>query len=287
MFNLHLDLSPILRVSELITSEELQKHMQDAGNSIAAETNAHIIEEVQRKLHSSRETYLDSLGFHQVDSKTWIVDLTPGAMFIEEGLQPGFDMLPGLLDDSPRPWAKEPRSGKTKIAKDGSRYRVIPMEQSKAPTRSTQAQQDLTNTIKSELKRIGAPGLSTIEKGPNGIPKLGLVRSLDIMHKPTKIKNGVGMGHGPIGAVRQGPTGIPFLQGVRIYQQEKKNKQGGKSVQKTAMTFRVASSKHSGERWIHPGLEARNFFEEAYEWAKNEWESKIGPELLQKLNGQF
>jgi hypothetical protein len=132
------------------------------------------------------------------------------------------------------------------------------------------------------------PSLGKIQTDSSGKAQLGLVGKMDIKNAPNKTHIGPGQGHGAIGSPRQGPTGIPFLQGVRIYQREKVDGQGNKSVQKTAMTFRVVSSKHQEQqRWIHPGLEAKNFLEEAYHWALNEWESKIQPELVKEFMGRL
>lgn len=291
MFHIHLDIKDLVDLRERISSEA-EKAVKKAGQMLAAATHAHIVEQVQGKLRSTREKYLENLGFHQVNDNTWVVDLAPGAFFIEDGLPAGFDMIPGLLDDSARPGAKSKpgaSKGRTKTAADGSRYRVIPFEHNKAQTRQTPYAKDLTDTIKTELKRRGAPGLGTIEKDSGGQPRLGLVRKMDIMTAPKKIAEGPGQGKGPLGAVRQGPTGIPLLQGVRIYQQKVKDKVSGKErIQKTAMTFRVVSSKHTSQgRWQHPGLEPRRFLDEAYVWALEEWKSKIGPEIAKSFGEQL
>ncbi len=286
MFLLHLDVSDLLKLDDSFRPA-VDKAMKRAAETLAAQVHAHIVENVQQKLRSTRETYLDHLGFHQVNDNTWVVDLMPGALFIEEGME-SHSMVDDLLDDSPRPGTKKKDKGtpkgKTKTAKDGSRYRVIPFEHNIAKTRQTQAATDLTNTIKSELKKMGAPSIGKLETDSAGKPKLGLVRSFDIMTRPVKTVEGPGQGKGPVGVVRQGPTGIPLLQGVRIYQRQVADKEGKSSVKKMITTFRVVSSKHKAEnRWIHPGLEARKFMDEAATWALELWEQKIKPEVLEGL----
>ena len=283
MFLLHLDVSDLLKLDDSFRPA-MDKAMKRAAETLAAQVHAHIVENVQQKLRSTRETYLDHLGFHQVDSNTWVVDLMPGALFIEEGME-SHSMVDDLLDDSPRPGTKKKdrgtAKGKTKTAADGSRYRVIPFEHNIAKTRQTQAATDLTNTIKSELKKMGAPSIGKLETDSAGKPKLGLVRSFDIMTRPVKTAEGPGQGHGPVGVVKQGPTSIPFLQGVRIYQREFQDRSGKSSVKKSIVTFRVVSSKHKAEnRWVHPGLEARKFMDEAAIWAVSQWEEKIKNEVL-------
>lgn len=287
MFHIHLDLSALVQLDEEL-KPAMEAAAAQAAQNLTAQAHAHIVEQVQSKLRSTREKYLDNLGFHQVNETTWVVDLEPAALFIEDGLPPNFDMIDALLDDSPRPGAKGKSGGlakgKTKTAKDGSRYRIIPFEHNKAPTRQTPAQTDLTNTIKSEMKKMGAP-YGKLETDSSGAPKLGLVRKFDIMSKPTKMLNGPGQGKGPIGQVRQGPTGIPLLQGVRVYQRNVTDKKTGKaSTKKFILTFRIVSSKHKGQgRWVHPGLEPRKFFDECFEWALKQWEEKIAPELVDDL----
>jgi hypothetical protein len=59
---------------------------------------------------------------------------------------------------------------------------------------------------------------------------------------------------------------------------------GGTKYSRHITTFRVASSKHKGTgRWVHPGLQARNFFEEGYDWAKMTFEQQMVPQILQGL----
>lgn len=284
LFFLNLDISDLVKVDAEL-GPGLERLAKEGAEKLATQTHAHIVEMVQNKLHSSRDKYLENLGFHSVDANTWVVDLAPGALFVEDGLPPNFDMIKGLLDDSPRPWAKgEKPHGKTKTAKDGSRYRVIPMEHSKGPSSQPKGGRDLTETIMKELKQRKLPGIGTIEKGADGKPKQGFIRGFNIMNAPLKSSDGAGQGKGPIGEVKQGPTGIPLLQGVRIYQRQVKDKQGNQHTKKFVMTFRIVSSKHEGQgRWVHPGLEAKKFFDEAYEWAANEWETKIYPELAERV----
>lgn len=258
--------------------------MKEAARDLAAQTHAHILEEVQEKLHSTRQKYVDALSYSQVDDDTWVISLGKEAMWIEEGIPPNKDMLDGLL-----------KSPKAKTAKDGSRYIVVPFEHKKGPTEQTTAGKTLTDTIKAEFKKRKIP-YGSIEKNADGTPKTGLIHSFDVLkmsphneiRTPNKTANGPGQGHGPIGAPRQGPTGIPFLQGVRVYQNKVKDKNGKEHVKKSIMTFRIASSKHKGQgRWIHPGLEAKKFFDEAAKWAMKEFEDRIRDQILISVAQKF
>ena len=254
----------------------VDKAMKDAARDLAMQTHAHILEEVQEKLHSTREKYVAALDIHQADEDTWVITLKKDAMWIEEGIPPNKDMLDGLL-----------KSGKAKTAKDGSRYMVVPFEHKKGQTSQTPAQKNLTDTIKAEMKKRKIP-YGKLETDTSGKPKLGLLHSFDIMKQPIKTAHGAGQGKGAIGDVKQGPTGIPFLQGVRVYQTKVKDKKGKEHVQKSIMTFRIASSKHKGTgRWVHPGLEAKKFFDEAVKWAQKEFEDRIRDQILINVAQRF
>jgi len=166
-----------------------------------------------------------------------------------------------------------------------SRYIVVPFQHNKGATQQTAAQTTLTDTIKSEMKKRKIP-YGKLEHGADGKPKTGLLHSFDIMKNPIKTAPGAGSGHGPIGAVKQGATGIPHLQGVRVYQTKIKDAKGKESVKKSIMTFRVASSKMKGQgRWVHPGLEAKRFLDEAASWALKEFESRIKDQILVSVVG--
>jgi hypothetical protein len=95
MFKIEMDISDLLNVQEHLIPEA-EEMMRKSAQALTAATHAHIVEEVQGKLRSTRETYLRHLGFHQVNANTWVVDLMPGAYFIEDGLPSGFNMIPGL-----------------------------------------------------------------------------------------------------------------------------------------------------------------------------------------------
>ena len=267
MVYLHVDISDLLGLKDI--KEKVDDAAKQALAHLAAETHAHIVENVQSKLHSTREKYLDALSIQQVDDATWLINLDAKAMWIEEGLQP-HEMIDDLL-----------KSPKAKTSKTGSKYMVIPFEHKKGPASSTPAQKSLTDTIKEEFKRRKIP-YGKLEMDAAGNPKKGLLHSFDINNAPLKTHQGPGMGHGAVGKVVQGMTGIPHLKGIKVYQKEIKDHATGKSkVVKSIMTFRVVSSTMRGSgRWVHPGLTPKNFFEEAQEWALKTFEEKIKPQLF-------
>lgn len=275
MIFVNLDLGPIVDLQKEFRTS-VDKAMKNAARDLAAMTHAHILEEAQAKLHSTREKFVKALSIQQVDEDTWVIELAKDAMFIEEGIKPNTDMLDGLL-----------KSPKAKTAKDGSRYLVVPFDHKKGQASQTPAAKSLTDTIKNEMKSRGI-SYGGIEKDANGKAKTGLLHSFDIMKNPVKTAQGPGQGHGPIGAVKQGATGIPHLQGVRVYQTPVKGKDGKESIKKSIMTFRIASSKMKGQgRWIHPGLEAKRFLDEAATWALAEFEKHIKDQILVSVTKSF
>lgn len=274
MFYVNLDLGPLLGMADVL-DESAKKAMRDAGQRLTAMTRAHIVEEANKKLHSRRQMYIDGLSHHQVDEQTFVVNLDAKVRWIDDGM-PAHNMLDDLL-----------KSPKAKTAKDGSKYLVVPFKHNKGPTQTTPAQKDLLDTIKAELKRQKIP-YGGIETNADGSPKQGLLHKFDINTKPIKQQNGPGQGKGPIGSVKQGPTGIPLLQGIRIYQRQVPNGSGGSSTRRDIMTFRVASSKMKGQgRWDHPGTQAVKLMDEAYDWAKRTWEKDIVPGLMVQIATNF
>jgi hypothetical protein len=278
MFRFNADMSAISALANKAESELLPS-VQRAVGDLSVQTHAHILEKVQNSLHSSREIYTNALHYSAVSENTFLISLDRAAWWIEDGIPQGTEMVEWLLRQA------GPNSKPPKTAKDGSQYRVIPFQHNKGPTSQTKTQQELKEVIRKELAHRGIP-YGKLELDTSGKPKLGKLHSFDIMNKPTKTHHGVGQGWGDIGKPRVGATGIPFLQGVNIYQSEYKTKEGETKVQRQIMTFRVVSSKHKGTgRWVHPGFEAKEFLKEGFEWAKQEWETKYMPQILSDFAG--
>lgn len=274
MLFVNLDVSELLAFADM--EDVVEKELEDAARALTAATNGKLIELANQKLHTRRQPYIDAVSMFQLDEKTFVVNLDASARWIEDGMQE-HEMLDNLL-----------KSKKAKRAKDGSTYVVVPFQQNKA-TR-TPAQGSLLATIKKEMASLGSafPGgtiaPNKLENGPNGKPKLGLIRSMDIKDAPVSTAS-LRIGRGPLGRVAQGATGgIPLLKGVRVYQKEYKDKKGDTKVGRFVMTFRVASSKQKGGgKWRHPGLEATNLMDDALKWALETWSTKIAPGILEKI----
>lgn len=241
-------------LSQFLTNfaKEIHKDVQKSIEALAKDTHTHIKEKVQNDLHSFRAKYLESLSPpEQVDNFIWVITLNPDAAWIEEGRPEPYDMKPGLLKD-----------GKT--SKDGHKYRVVPMNQAKAPSEispNTEGQEQMMiNKVRAELKKRGVP-YKKLELDQNGSPRVGKLHSFDF--------------NSPI----PGKGNTPQLHGLNIYQ----TKQKDGSVKRSITTFRTVTDKDGQkDKWIHPAVEAKNFFQEAKIWAEREWESKILPALVDK-----
>ncbi len=248
-----------INTAELISQFEgdrnaLRDHLSKSVQALAASTHAHIMDEASKKLHSRYRAFAEAMkdSFQQINDTTWAVTIPQEAMWIEDGQTP-WDMTE-MVNTSP----------KARIAKDGSKYLIIPFNHSKGPTYQTQSARSITDLLKRELKAKKVP-YQKIEKGADGRPKTGLLHSLDL------------------GGPKKSHWTSPALDGVRVYQKVVGQQAGQAKVQRSIMTFRIMSSKHSGEKWAHPGLQPMNFIDSAYEWAMKQWHEEIMPEILTKF----
>lgn len=265
MFYLDVDVSDLIDIDKKLSSA--LKEAVDAGvEKLAKQSYSHLLELAQNQLHTSREKYIENLEMKQ-EGEVWMIVLDKPAHWIEDGLDQ-HEMIEDLL-----------KSKKAKTAKDGSKYLVVPFQHNKGGAASLSPQAvDLQDAIKSSLKKQGAPW-GKIEVDKNGKPKLGKIRSFNVS-TPLKTKEGPGQGKGPIGAPRQGTTGIPHGNGVTVYQKKVKDKNGETKIQKSIMTFRIASSKQKGSgKWVYPGIEGKALLTKTYDWALDLLEREILPEI--------
>lgn len=277
MIFVHLDLESFMSLNDI--EDKVKSAARDAIKDIAAQSYSHIQEKVQNNLHSSRQKYLDELKIEQVNDDVWMISLGPKAMWIEEGIQPNKEMIDDIL-----------KSPKAKRAKDGSKYLAVPFKHNNAPTASTPAQNSLTDTIKAEFKKRKIP-YGKLETDTAGNPKKGLLHSFDMneIKTPKRTGNGPGQGHGPIGEPKQGKTGTPFLQGLRVYQHDVENPVTKKmSTKKSIMTFRIVSTNQKGKgMWVHPGFDAKRFLDDAADWAIEQVEKQIKEKIVNSVIGSL
>lgn len=232
---------------------EVEQDCQKAVANLAAVTHAKVVQEANEELHSSRQDFMDSLGFEEISPGVWVISVDEGGMWIEEGIEANKDMKPDLLRDN------------AKVSKNGTRYKVIPFDYGKAPSQMTVGTQQLVSYLKQELKKEGVP-FKKIERNADGSPKVGKLHELDF-----------GNPGGRMGGPGKGNT--PVFKNLSIYQTITKTG----NVRRDIMTFRtVSSGPGSQDKWHHPGLAPKKFLDRALDWAVKEWEEKILPEVLEK-----
>lgn len=227
---------------------EVEQDIKKAIGNLAAITHAKVVQEANAELHSSRQDYMEALGFEEIVDGVWVISLDEKAMWIEEGIEANKDMKPDLLANN------------AKTSKDGHKYKVIPFDYGKAPSQNSTSTQTIVNEIKQGLKKENIP-FKKIERNADGSPKIGKLHSLDL------------------GGKIPGKGNTPAGKGVSIYQTLTKTG----NVRRDILTYRtVSSGPGSAGKWHHPGLEPKLFLDKAVEWAMKEWEEKVLPEVLKK-----
>jgi hypothetical protein len=241
-FKLNIDISEITKEFESI-KKEVAEAVQTGAESLAHIVHAKINEIATDKLNTRAKTYKENVTFEEVQKNVWIVTLLEPAMWIEDGQKP-YDMKETLL-------AKNAKIGKT-----GKRYKHIPMDKAKPPSQQSENANKLTNQIKEHLRANKIP-FRKIEVDEKGSPRLGLLHKFSLASDKPSVR-----------------SKDPVLKNVQIYQ----TKDSTGNIRRDVMTFRTISD--NSDNWQHPGLEGVNIFEDAYEWALKEWETKILPDIL-------
>lgn len=226
---------------------EVEQDLQQGVARLAASMHAKILEDSQQELHSSRRQYSDALNrLEEVAPGIFLISLEESAMWIEEGIKPGYDMKESLL--------KNP-----KLYPSGKKYKIVPFEYGKTPSSMSGFAKSVSSNIQRELKKRSVP-YKKIEYGANGEAKTGRLHEFNF------------------GGEKPGKGNTPVMKGVNIYQ----SMQNG-SVRRDILTFRtVTDGPESAGKWIHPGFAPKKFFEKAEEWGLKEWEQVMLPDILGK-----
>lgn len=243
-----MDLKFTINIDDLTNKVETFKEQFKADlllgiKKLVGQINAHIKDEASKKLHSSYKLFLENYDMHETGANIWEFRIEKPALWIEEGLKPGFDMKEKILN--------------------GKRYRIIPFDWGKPPTQQPNKMKEIRSELSALLKqnKVSIDPLR-IEKNSDGTPKIGKLHSFDF------------------GGKLMGKGKTPVLQGVSIYQ-SRDQKTG--NVRRDILTFRtmVADPGQSG-MWKHPGYEGKKFLNEAQEWAESYWEKEMLPEILSR-----
>lgn len=276
MFNVRVDISQLTDIG-LNVDKKFRKVAHQAQMALAEQTYGKIVEWAGEKLHSRRELFLENFKIDNPENEgeEAVITLMGKAVWIDEGLPP--DFLFKALINGPN----------SKMGPNG-RYNIVPFDSGpqNVPTNTVAWHMDIVNATRDAMRKSKIPW-SKIKRDDQGRPVIGKITTIDqskIKH-PTKWF-GYGQGQGPLGAPRQGHTGIPFMQGATVYQRMDKKwdevkKQEVEVPGRYVLTFRTASEAHP-EKWSHPGVQPMNFLKDGYEWALNTLNKEILPKLIEQ-----
>jgi len=240
---------------------EVEKDIMNAVEKLAKETKRHTLDLAKDGLTKNSDgdpkqssrigIYDENLSWETLSPGLHVVYLNEPALWIENGIDK-FDMKPGLLK--------------------GRKYRVIPIKYSTIPSRLTTTARELREEINENLRKINR---KRVKKDLKPITMTGIAYEAD--GKTPKL----GKLHTFNFGGRMFPKGnTPALDRVNIYQRMEKG-----NIRRDVVTFRTVTAEQT-DKWIHPGLEAKNFMDKAFQWAEKEWETVILPDLKQKWSSK-
>jgi len=260
------------------TADEIGGMVQDEIRKLSIATHAFVVNYANENLTGWKRSHFfgqdnQNVRWIQIDENMWVVEIDPSVAWIEEGREPT-----SMATDK---WLLKP--DKSKLAKDGSTYRVIPMSDHKDNRRKP----ELSEILNKQLQDQGID-MSTIDLDSNGQPKLGVIKKLNFGTNVTEKSASNEMFFSAPRSAEQGKQlGLPayggkhYLQGAVVTQ--RKDDRG--NIKKEATTFRVVSSKHEAEgRWMYPKVEPLDSIPKAYEFAEQQWD-KIVTALEESFKG--
>jgi len=260
------------------TADAIGSTVQDEIRKLSIATHAFVVNHANEHLSGWKRSHFfgsdnQNVRWVQIDENMWVVEIDPSVAWIEEGRD-----ATSMATDK---WLLKP--DKAKLAKDGSTYRVIPMDAKKDNRRNP----ELKNILNDQLQKQGVD-MSTLDLDGSGQPKLGVIKKLNFGTNVTEKSSSNEMFFSAPRSAEQGKKlGLPAyggkhqLQGAVVTQ--RKDERGG--VKKEATTFRVVSSKHEAEgRWMYPKVEPLDSIPKAYEFAEQQW-NKIVAALEESFKG--
>lgn len=229
--------------------EDVKLAIKTLGSSTLKKAEELAEQHLSSKLASMYKT---ALKIEQVSEDMVVIELDQKAFWIEKGRKSGF--MEDLLKNGKR-------------AKDGSRYRVIPLEESKGSIQAPPAGENLVPQIKSFLQQKGVrTGKNNLELDNKGSPRIGKIHSFDIKDLRDKKQ------------ISDNISRVSVFQGT--------NPKTGK-VEKSITAFRVISDKHKDAgKWIHPGTPPANILEKAFKWSEQLWQNELFPAIKAKYEAK-
>lgn len=224
------------------------------------------------RLGGTAQMYVDALHFTSPSENVYMVILGAEASHLELGY-PSFDMLAAGLARGP----------KSKLSKEGYRYVSIPFEHKKAVAtpghpehgrmvQIGQPQETTRGSLAADLKAAISMAEKSLNmerksvRGLGGTPVVGKAWTMTPTDAGLKFKDVLGnMGQA------SDPGISPLLHGLTAYQRVDR---AGR-VQKGYVTFRTASEKYAGQKWIHPGFDGAHVFRDLEKWAKSELDAML------------
>mgnify|MGYP003108822861 CR=1 FL=1 len=257
---------------EIHTSDILQKAKEKVKKQIENDTKLmakalgdgaikHAENLANQLPNSLGNIYKESLYIEQESENIITVGIREEALWIEEGRKGGF--MSELLKDG-------------KVSKDGSRYRVIPMEKKtsiKSANASSSSGTDLIDDLKGFFRSQGIRYSKdrALSMDENGSPRIGRIHSFSIKDlRDSRNKSAQSLSKN--------------LQGVSVFQN--KNSNTGK-VERSIMTFRVISDKSKSKgKWNHPGRSPERIIDETFKWVQDTYQRDLLPALRKKYGSK-
>lgn len=304
-FFLNINTEQIQQLSERLDEERVKEVLVDAAADLSGQIHGYLMELARVKLGTDGprvKVFTENLDMDNSNSPNgeYSVVLYKPALWVEDGRKAG-EMFEDFLDNPP-----DPSKVHTSVDKEtGQRYkwRVIPFDHGQAPSTMSAASLYLQDTLRKAMRQKKIPW-KKVEIGPDGLPREGLLHSFDVEapdhphsrpHTPfgPGVEGTTWQGQGPKSYRTRSPwTGLSHLHGVRIYQKPQRdaegnlmrNKRGDFLATRSIMTFRVMSEKQKGTgMWVHPGIAGAKLFDDAYEWAKKQFDEEIAPSIIAQL----
>jgi len=233
--------------------ESVKTDVKEQVGKLAAQTHREILELAKAQLRRNKDEqgsiygiFAENCKFVQVSDGIWVVEIRKPALWIEEGVKTEYDMKEALLK-------------KTEPSENGFRYRVIPFDHGKPPSKQTAFAAQVVTDIRNQLRKDKI-NFKKIERNEDKSPRVGKLHTLDY------------------GGQAPGKGNTPVMQGISIYQTAK-----GGSVRRDILTFRtVTDAPNQKNKWIHPGFEGKKFIEQAHKWATEIWEKEVLPSIVEK-----
>lgn len=245
-----LNLEPLIKTIKQL--QELKKPINQSIERLAMAAFDQAVSLANQKLKSDRERNLFLQNLHFEKNKmggfdSYLIILEEPAMFIEDGA-PAIDMR------------------KTHLK--GRKYVRIPFKHpGKEIPGMKDKQQNLVREIKTAMKENkmpltkpivnskGSPIISTPEK-----PRAAaLIKKVNSMYKGSR-------------------SGKSILDNLTVYQTERTNNRGNKTIDRQYMTFRTLSNESNAE-WKIPAKKGVDIFSEIYKWIEISYSKFLDDQL--------